>query len=646
MRPRLRSAGTRLAAACATAACAAAAGSGCGPGEVRISLVPVALPGSCGRPADGRSLLVSALGDFPEDRRPVDLGAPVDLAGFPPATRQLAVEVLGGGGVKAAVGKTAPLELDQLADGDQVPIAMVPLDGFCPTEPMAAARDRPIVVRAGAGALILGGTGPAGPVASAEYYDPATASFAPVGVPSAFTTELGFTGAAATRMPDGRVVLSGGPSAAYATFEPATASFAPPGALLEVRAFHAAVALDDERVLIAGGCSLAAGGGCEPGTERTTTKIIDLTTGEIADGPALAGVRLGGTAQLEATGADLTGAPDVLLAGGVDAGGNPVDTIERLDPDQPTAPPVVTPGASGLVAPLAAGGVLVALAPDGAAAAGGAAVIAPGQAPHVVGATAGRAGATLTPLEDGGVIAIGGAPAGTIARYVPAHATWRTIVPGGEPPAGLAGQAAVRLDDGTVLVVGGHDGLGEPGAGAWLYRPPLDGPFASAVTATPAVDDEPPLDPLDPARVHTDTGVWQLDGAGPGVTSWALVTGPEVADGLLVTRVRPTAGGAAVLLGFTGPAGFDAVVLAPGEAARLERHAPGGVATLCTGDPIDLVDSAAVTISVERRGERITAAIDDVGVLDCALGGGARGLWGVAPVGTGALVVDTVSISR
>jgi hypothetical protein len=645
----------------AVVALLAAAVAACGPTDGHVTLAPVPTVGGCGRPAGAGGLVVSALGDFAPDAIDVGLGAPVAIDSFPPETRQLAVAVLGAGG-PLAVGASQPLQLGQLPDGAEVPILMAPQDGFCEVGPMAEARDRPLIVRAGAGALVIGGQGATGPSRSAEYYDPTKGTFTPVMVPTALGA-MGTAGATATALADGRAVIVGGPSQAYGIFLPATGAFqTPAGALGEVRAYHAAVALDATRVLLAGGCStIAAAGGCAAGSQRVTTEILDVDTGALDPGPALTTARIGGRAQLEATGADLTGPTGVLLTGGVDFAGAPVTAIERFDPAAPGTPAVATPGTGGLGAPLAAGAVLVALASPGAPAAGAAAVIAPGAAPYPVASATPRAGAVLVTLEDGTVAAIGGAAGTSVDRYLPAQRAWVATPAGAgsDAPDGIAGSAGVLLDDGTVLVAGGHDSAGQPQAGAWIYRPALGGPFQGAVTVTPLVGDDADataqLDPLDPALVDTATGAWEIASSpsSGALASWAVIAGPELADGAVTATMRPT-GGVAILLGFAGPSAFDAIVLPAGGIARLERHGPGGISPLCTGSsvPAALGGGTSVTFDVEREGDRVTATVTPQGeaattVIDCAAGAGTRGKAGVAPVGAGAnLIVDTIAVSR
>jgi hypothetical protein len=626
------------------AACVALAACG---SETRVQLVPLdAVPGStCGRPADARTVRVIALGDFAPQTTAIPVGAPVDLADLPADTRQLAVEVLGAGGALAAIGKSLPLELGELDDGAVIPVAMAPPDGFCPVGALGAARDTPLVVRAGTGALVLGGTAGGAPVVSAELYDARTGRFEPVEVPAAWRD--GFAGVAATPLADGRVLVTGGAAGAYALFDPASRRFERPGTLAQVRAFHAAVALDEDRVLLAGGCPVAAGAAlCGPGDADRPSLILTLSTGGLADGPPVSGPRTGGTAVLEASGDTLTGAPRVLIAGGSDGAGRSVDFAERVSLDGTRER---LDGAAGLVAPLDSGSLLVAFAPAVPPALSSSTVIVPGRAPVRVAATEGGAGATLTTLEDGSVLAIAGE---VTLRYRPETTSWRTSALRGEAPTGIVGHGAVRLDDGSVLVVGGRDAA-DASAAAYLFRPGLTGPFAGAISATPDDDsggdlaDDNALTPLDPSRFAAGTR-WRLDGADGG-RSWAIIGGPLLGDGVLEATVR-TADGVAAVVGFVEPARFDAVEIAAGAPARLVRHRPGAVTEVCAGTAAAL---GALTMTVTRTGSRVVAVVTPVGqaagttVLDCVADEPDRGRWGLAPVGAaGGLDVDVISLRR
>jgi len=120
--------------------------------------------------------------------------------------------------------------------------------------------------------LVAGGWNGQNGVASAELYDPADGSFAPVG---------DMTGArispSAVTLPDGRVLITGGESGLNAplssaeVFDPMTSSFSPVGSMSTPRMSHAAVSLADGRVLVAGGHA-------SRGAVLSSAEIFDPTT--------------------------------------------------------------------------------------------------------------------------------------------------------------------------------------------------------------------------------------------------------------------------------------------------------------------------------------------------------------------------------
>ena len=664
---------------------------------VALTRVAPAAGSACGVPADGRTLLITALGDFPASEttaRAVDLidSTRLDLTSFPPATRVLSVEVIGSGGALRAVGKTMPFDLAALAHGDTIPVLMAPLMGACPVGPPATARLHPLVARAGTGALIAGGVDPGGaPVRTAEHYDPATGAFETVAGALYGTADLGLAGASVTTLHDGRVLVAGGAAPAYQIYDPATRTLSAALFLSQGRAFHAALAIDSDdgdgsaRVLLAGGCrALDETGACDPAQGLTSTSIMDVDTGTVRDGPSLLLPRIGGTAVHE-------DADTVLLVGGFDLAGAPLRTAERVYLDGRPGHTIAGAGASA--ARLLAGGVLAAFAPPGAAPAADAAILLPatgaalgpaGRTPTAL-APVPRSGATLTPLQDGRVLVLGGLldtdppdtePAQTAALlYEPVRNTFAAVSIAGPrlapataagPVIGAPGPAhgAVLLDDGTVLVTGAHTGdsaAAEPAA--WIIRPDLLGPFASDATVTFAdAALARRMVPRDPARAalvpagEDDSAHYRIESsAGSGLPSeWAVLAGPAFARARLAARVRATEGGLAVLLGFRGPGDHVALILTPGQPATLLRVASDTVSVIepCSAEVILASqlrgDSGPLLLEVDT-GDSVTATLDGTRVLACPdiapVPAGHVGLGVIGPAGA-TLRIDSITVRR
>ncbi len=431
----------------ATALLGAIAACGDGPRRVTLEPVPLLEP-ACGRPAGGLSMIVTALGAGPDVPRSFEPGAPVEIDDFPAGARQLMVEVLGAGGETVALGRSAPIALGALDDGAVIRVLMAPPDRACRVAALGAARGGPTVIAAGDGAIVLGG-GPGQPLGTAEWYDAAAGQFAPLELPQAFTGALGVAGAATVALADGRIVLIGGDRPVFAVLDPLQRRFVDDGAIFEIRAHHAAVALDGARVAVAGGCGMLdrTTGACMPGTERRETFVLDVDDGTVVYGPTLAVARTGATLIVE-PGLD-GAAARVVLIGGVDAAGAPVTDAERYDPS--AAPgagaEVAIAGVGGAAVPLASGSTVVAFAGG----APGAAVIVPGVAvarPLPVGVLA-AAGAGLS-LEDGSAIWTDGG-AGALLRLAPLPGRFTAI---GAVEPGWSGPGAARLSDGTVLLAG------------------------------------------------------------------------------------------------------------------------------------------------------------------------------------------------
>ena len=632
-----------------------AAGLGCGGTEERaIRLERVAPPADpdCGAPADARTLLVRALGDFPASEGTVEsievsaAGGEFSLAGFPAETRALEVEVLGFGGALRAVGRSGEFDLEEVEEGGSIAVFMAPPRGFCPTGPPALDRVRPLLARSGARVLVAGGDDPEGaPVHQVELYDPATGQFSGLGTPL-YGSDLaeGLAGASMTALPDGRVVVAGGAGSAYQVFDPDSGAFDTPRFLRQARAHHAAIALGGDRLLLAGGCARLEAAGCAAGSELATSAILSVDSGELEDGPPLARIRIGGAALPDAGGR-------VVLVGGVDAAGAPVGEAERIDPDGGAAGALVDAAGAGAV--LASGAVLTAFAPEGAAASADGLVLT-GEGATAVEVGPARAGASLTALEGGLVLAIGGEAAPGL--YAPARGEL-DLLPVAAGPA--SGHAAIRLADGSVLLVGGLTGGGAP-AGASVFRPDLLGALSGALSVTFATDESSaPLVPRDPAhaRVVAASGDRpahvriESEGGGELPSEWTVVAGPLFGEVRIEASVAADGGGVAVLLWFAGPGDHAMVALEPGEVARLVRVEAGAASDLgsCSGEAIAAGDLTGRSheLTVDIHGGELAAVLDDRAVLTCSVEPPATGLVGLAPLGEDAAIeIDLISATR
>jgi len=617
---------------------------GCSDPAARVQLVPIRpiADGTCGRPAGATELRVIAYARTGEIVRAVPLDGTLEIADFPADTEQLGVEVRIGGGQVGAAGKTAPLVFGELASGTTLPVFMAPPDGFCPTGAMIEARTAPLVARAGDGVLIVGGLGADGrPLATAERYDPATATFTSVPVP-AVLGENGFVGASLTPLPDGRVVVSGGPQPVATIYDPETHAFAD-SVLIEGRAFHVAIATGEREVLLAGGCSAVEAGACS-GVVRLSSKFYDATDAntvrERVPGPALRAGRLG--ARIFELGVQRDGRPTYVAAGGLPpANGMPaLDAADRFALGDLDATAIF--GSRAQAVALDGGAVLTAFAPDGDPADGTASVLpAEGGNARVIARAPDVAGARLVTLEDGRVLGIGDA----VVRYDPMLDAWDAIAPAGDGPGPTTAPVLHRLDDGSVLVLGGTQG-GAPVAQAWIYRPSLIGPATGALTVVPTgVARANVLTPSDPATV-TRGADWVLAAGGADLAR-ALVGGPRMRAGTLRVVARVRAGGIALVAQQVAPGRATVGELAPGMPARIRVLEAGEPGTSCGGATVAPFDPAvAATLELVIEDERAQLRRDGVVVVSCDVRGD-RGAWGVAALGAGAEVaVDTVTVGR
>lgn len=622
----------------------AAVAIGCGEDPARVRLVPVDLGGECGRPSNANQLAITAFAETGEVKRAIALDRAIDIGDFPADTTQLGVEILVGGGATGAAGKTLPVAFDELDDDASIPVLMAPPGGFCPVGKMLDARQRPLIARAGTGVLVAGGLGPAGPLSTAELFDLATATWTAIEVPEALRDDVnGLAGAVLTTLPDGRVVLTGGPRGLLAVFDPATRTFGSTFAISPQRAFHGAAATANGVVLV-GGCQGVESGSCNATPLRSSVEYaLDGTS--IATGPNLGDTAIAEGAELFDTGGVF------VLAGGFGTAGE-AHRFALADRD---ATGLIGVGAQPAM--LDGGGVLTAFAPDAEPPLSTAVVVTPAGAIVPTTAAPPLSGSRLVTLEDGHVVGFGGETgvdalgAARVLDHDPTSGAWTLRAPTSSPsliaPEGRAGDqppvlfapSAIRLADGSVLVVGGE---ASPSTNAWVYRPALVGASSGSVTASPTiVTSQGVLTPSDPARLDRTDGNWILTAADE-LGARALVGGPRLARGSIRATVNVVAGGLALIAQQTSPDRALVAHLIPGSPARIERLGEG---TLCSGDPIAPFQNP-VTATLEV-GDGLALRIGDTLVLTCDQSAGAIGAWGLAADGAGSQInVATVTVAR
>ncbi len=282
-------------------------------------------------------------------------------------------------------------------------------------------------------------------------------------------------GPVATLLLDGTVLLAGGDhgQAREQRYDPGTGRWTETRSMADWRFDFTATRLADGRVLVTGGRTAAGV------VERlATAELYDPRTGRWTATASMAMARAGHTATLLSDGT-------VLVAGGhvyEDGAGSRawLATAELYDPDSGrwTSTGNLTAPRGGHVATLLPGGtVLVAGgATEGTVILASAELYDPGTGRWV--ATEGMANARYAPamvaLPDGTVIVVGSEDSDAVARsaerYDPASGRWTAAGPLDE---GRHGFIATVLDDGRVLVAGGRsaDRFGTALATAELFDP-------------------------------------------------------------------------------------------------------------------------------------------------------------------------------
>jgi WD40 repeat protein len=348
------------------------------------------------------------------------------------------------------------------------PVPAACTDVVCPVAPLAEGRTGASATRLADGSvLVIGGGTQNWSVfpQTAELWDPATETFRPAG-----RLAVGRHSHAATLLPDGRILVVGGFAFANRdgvlldsaeVWDPQTATFSTTGSLALPRAGQADALLPDGRVLVVGGTS-------EP---SDTSEIWDPATGAFSPGPSLSQPRGGATAVRLEDGR-------VLVIGGT------VDypaTAEVFDPASmsftPTGPLTVR---GDFTATLLADGRVLAIGGDGSRRGTAGQTWDPATGVWTATGSPARSysfSQTETLLADGRVLVVSG-PAEIWDPTTNAFGSVGPTLPG------LGQQTATLLEDGRVLVVGGFDGTPTALAAAALWD--LRGVPSQGATASPA----------------------------------------------------------------------------------------------------------------------------------------------------------------
>ncbi|MGD0862063.1 MAG: kelch repeat-containing protein [Candidatus Limnocylindrales bacterium] len=263
--------------------------------------------------------------------------------------------------------------------------------------------------------LIAGGWGSdSTPLASAELYDPATGTFSLIGSMSTARAALNGT---ATLLSDGRVLFAGGADdtgtiATAELFDPATGTFSPAGSMTTARDGQTATLLPNGLVLIAGGEG-------RDGMALASAELYDPATGKFTLTGSMAVARITQSATLLPN-------DRVLIAGGVTTTGTPAKGIE---PSGPLTSAELYDPATGKFSPTGS-------------------------------MTTARGLPTTTLLADGRVLFAGGADhSGTslLSAELYDPTTGQFNPTGSMTSSGYSGYkpAAALLSDGRVLIVGG-----------------------------------------------------------------------------------------------------------------------------------------------------------------------------------------------
>lgn len=214
-------------------------------------------------------------------------------------------------------------------DGAAGPVASAetfnPDGAFSPVASMSFPRSRHVSVALKDGRVLVAGgvTADSSATSSVEIFDPSSGAWQAAGAMLEARA-----GATATLLSDGRVLVAGGENSGAASqslevFDPVSDSFLPAGVMTTPRMGHAAARLAEDHVLLAGGSDGA--------NALASSEVWDAASGSVTLGPAMSVARqkLSATTLIDGS---------VLLAGGND-GTNDLASAELFDPAAGTVTP-------------------------------------------------------------------------------------------------------------------------------------------------------------------------------------------------------------------------------------------------------------------------------------------------------------------
>jgi uncharacterized protein YjdB len=381
--------------------------------------------------------------------------------------------------------------------------------------------------------------------ASAELYDPVTQTFAATG--NLMTARMYHS---ATLLPNGKVLIAGGgyftgnglvTLASTELYDPATGTFSFGATMFQQSAGHAAVLMNDGKVLIvAGQYSIVGGGG-----GFSDAEIYDSSTGFFSSTGNLNTPRSGATATLLNDGT-------VLVAGASSS------APEIYDPTAGTftyTANFVVPGRTNQASTLLNSGKVLVTGGSGDTSAE---LYDPTTRTFALtgNLSVSRSTHTATLLNNGSVLVVAGS-----SDYVSAELfgpSSQTFTGAGGLLTGRYGASATLLNDGRVLIVGGDNQQGAGVTTAELYSPTVLAPYALQVTPATAamqVGDTRQFTAVSNLGFPRNDALWSVsDGTLATITSDASLTLTALAPGqvTLTAQVQGVSAQSVITISDTG----------------------------------------------------------------------------------------------